>query len=273
MKLLQFTDIHLTTPGKTIGGRDPNANFEKALRHALTHHRDAEALIITGDLSDWGETADYERLKTQIDALPFPVGLCIGNHDGRPTLAKVFPDRLNDEGFFQQVMPLSLGQAVLLDTWGPETHAGHFCEARAAWLDRTLATLEGPVQIFLHHNPIPSQIGPMDQIMLLDHERLGAVVRRHSEKIAHMHFGHCHLPPMGTFHGAPVSGIRGTKHAGWPAFDEPTMLCASELPESYGVIDVTANTTSKLMVEFGYDSNVRVEGSPDYSSWTKSTQR
>ncbi len=60
MKLLQITDIHLTTPGKTIGGRDPNANFAKALAHATSHHPDAEALVITGDLSDWGEPADDE---------------------------------------------------------------------------------------------------------------------------------------------------------------------------------------------------------------------
>lgn len=41
MKLLQMTDIHLTTPGKTIGGRDPNANFERAIDHAMQCHSDA----------------------------------------------------------------------------------------------------------------------------------------------------------------------------------------------------------------------------------------
>ena len=62
MKLIQLTDIHLTTPGQTIGGRDPNANFDRALSHALTNHPDVEAIIITGDLSDWGERDDYLRL-------------------------------------------------------------------------------------------------------------------------------------------------------------------------------------------------------------------
>ena len=54
MKLIQMTDTHLTAPGRTIGGRDPNANFERALTHALDQHPDAEALVITGDLSDRG---------------------------------------------------------------------------------------------------------------------------------------------------------------------------------------------------------------------------
>ena len=31
MKLIQLTDIHLSAPGQTISGRDPNANFDRAL--------------------------------------------------------------------------------------------------------------------------------------------------------------------------------------------------------------------------------------------------
>ncbi|MEP4474584.1 MAG: metallophosphoesterase, partial [Lentilitoribacter sp.] len=92
MKLLQFTDIHLTTPGQTIGGRAPNQNFTKALAHAMEQHSDAEALFITGDLSDWGDADDYKRLRDEINTLPMPVHLCIGNHDDRPIFLKEFPD-------------------------------------------------------------------------------------------------------------------------------------------------------------------------------------
>ena len=34
MKLIHMSDIHLTAPGKTIGGRDPRLNFERALTGA-----------------------------------------------------------------------------------------------------------------------------------------------------------------------------------------------------------------------------------------------
>lgn len=273
MKLLQFTDIHLTTPGKTIGGRDPNANFDKALDHALSRHGDAEALIITGDLSDWGETPDYERLKARIADVPLPVGLCIGNHDDRPTMAKVFPDHLDEDGHVQSILPLSRGTAIMIDTWGPETHAGHFCETRAAWLDRALDKAEAPAHLFLHHNAIPTYLPPFDKIMLLDHERLGDIVARHAAKIEHMHFGHCHMPLMGTFHGVPISGIRGTNHAGWPAFGETDKLCSADLPESYAVIISDGPATTKVMVEYGYQGEVTVDGSPDYAAWSKDDPR
>lgn len=268
MKLIQLTDIHLTTPGQTIAGRDPNANFERALTHALANHPDAEALVITGDLSDWGDLDDYRRLGARIDALPLPVHLCIGNHDERAVFADVFPERLS-EGFVQGTVPLSMGTGVLLDTWGPATHAGHFCEARAGWLDRVLGAGPGPFWLFMHHNPAPTHIAPMDQIMLLDAERFGAVVARHRAKIAHIFHGHCHLPLSGSFHGVPTSAPRGTNHAGWPNFAEPEMLSGSDLPEAYAVILATETAVTVHMVEYGYDGAVHTEASPDYATWDR----
>jgi 3',5'-cyclic AMP phosphodiesterase CpdA len=273
MKLLQFTDIHLTAPGQTIGGRDPNANFRKALDHALALHGDAEALVITGDLSDWGDAADYERLRSIIGSLPLPVKLCIGNHDDRTAFLSVFPELADESGFVQGTFALSNGTGVLLDTWGPETHAGHFCAARCAWLDRTLAQIEGAAWLFMHHNPVPTHIAPTDKIMLLDDGPFGEVVAQHRDKIAHIFFGHCHLPLSGSFYGVPFSAPRGTNHAGWPNFGERELLSASDLPESYAVIFAKGAGVMVHMVEYGYTGQVRVEGSPDYAAWDKATMQ
>ena len=72
MKLIHMSDIHLTAPGSTIGGRDPRYNFERALSHILLDHGDAELMVITGDLSDWGDRADYEWLRSRLDSFPLP---------------------------------------------------------------------------------------------------------------------------------------------------------------------------------------------------------
>ena len=271
MKLLQLTDIHLTTPGTTIGGRDPNANFEKALTHALTHHSDAEALFITGDLSDWGDASDYARLRKVISTIPIPVHLCIGNHDDRATLLAAFPELVDENGFVQQVIPLSQGTAITLDTWGPNTHAGHFCETRARWLDAQLTTLEGPIWLFMHHNPVPLGIGPIDQIMQLDAARLSDVIQPHAAKIRHIFHGHCHLPLSGSFCGVPLSAPRGTNHAGWPNFGAIKKLSAADLTESYAVMLTHGDHVIVHMVEFGYAGEIRSEGSPDYENWDRLT--
>ncbi|SEK23356.1 phosphodiesterase [Pacificibacter marinus] len=271
MKLLQITDIHLTALGKTIGGRDPNANFAKALNHAITHHPDAEALIITGDLSDWGDAADYERLKAYLGEVALPVHLCIGNHDDRQTFLQVFPETEGSDGFVQSVIPLSLGHGILLDTWGQDTHAGQFCEKRAAWLEQTLDTLEGPVWIFMHHNPVPIEIAPMDEIMLLDADRFAATVAPHAGKIRHIFHGHCHMHLSGSLHGIPFSAPRGTNHAGWPDFAATKLLSGADLTESYSVIFASETTTMVHMVEYGYAGEIRGEGSPDYADWDQLT--
>ena len=271
MKLLQFTDIHLTTPGKTIGGRDPNQNFRIALDHAMELHSDADALFITGDLSDWGERDDYVRLKEMIATLPVPVHLCIGNHDDRATMLSVFPELAGEGGFVQKVVPLLLGHAIIVDTWAPETHAGHFCDARAAWFEAQLRDLPGPIWVFMHHNPVPTHVAPMDKIMLLDADRFAETIKPHCAKIAHIFHGHCHLPLNGSLMGIPFSAPRGTNHAGWPDFGAERLLSAADLTEAYAVIFAKPESTIVHMVEYGYQGDIRGEGSPDYASWNKLT--
>lgn len=273
MKLLQFTDIHLTAPGQTIGGRDPNANFDRALDHALGHHPDAEALIITGDLSDWGDRADYERLRARIDALPLPVHLLIGNHDDRTRFLEVFPNCAGTDGWVQSVVPLTEGTAILLDTWAPQTHKGHYCAARRRWLADALAAASAPVYLFMHHNPIPTFLIPEDRIMLHDAEAFGAVLAPHRQRIRHIFFGHCHVPLAGSFHGIPVSCPRGTNHAGFANFRERDLLTRSTLPESYALILTQGPAVTVHMIEFGHPGPLTVEGSPDYAAWDRTIMK
>ncbi|WP_417669743.1 phosphodiesterase [Roseibium sp.] len=271
MKLLQLTDIHLTKPGETIGGREPNQNLQAALTHALSHHPDADGLMITGDLSDWGDKADYERLKDTLNGLDLPVHLCIGNHDERDVFLSVFPDKADDNGFVQAVVDLPVGTGLLLDTWGPDSHAGFYCETRQSWLDDTLSEVVGPVFLFMHHNPVPIGIAPMDKIMLQDADAFGQIVEKHATKIRHIFHGHCHLPLSGSLYGVPFSAPRGTNHAGWPDFGNEGNLSASDLPESYAVILADESSVMVHMVEYGYQGEIRREGSPDYADWNRLT--
>lgn len=271
MKLLHLTDIHLTNPGATIAGRDPNRNFARALDHAMALHSDAAALFITGDLSDWGDGDDYLRLRSEIARLPMPVHLCIGNHDHRPTFLRHFPERQGDGGFVQDVVELPLGHAILLDTWQEGSHAGHFCESRAAWVEARLAALPGPVWLFMHHNPVATGIAPLDSIMLHDADRFAAAIRPHRDKVAHIFHGHCHLPLSGSIMGIPFSAPRGTNHAGWPDFAARDRLAGADLTEAYAVIMAAPDSTMVHMVEFGYDGPLHDDGSPDYAEWDRLT--
>ena len=277
MKLLHLTDIHLTPPPGTIAGRDPVANLDRALVHALRAHPDAGGIFVTGDLSDWGDAEDYDRLRTRLVDVPFPVHLGIGNHDDRATFLSRFP-HLGAEGFVQYRVDLPGPDgdhvALVLDTCEDGTHAGNFCAARAAWLDARLAEADVPVLLFLHHNPAPVGIPPMDRIMLRGAGRLGAVLDAHPGRVRHMFHGHCHLPISGSFHGVPFSAPRGTNHAGWPDFGNGGFLAGSDLPEAYAVALIERHSVMVHMVEYGYEAAggpIRREGSPDKADWDRLT--
>ena len=200
-----------------------------------------------------------------------PVYPLIGNHDERALLRAAFPDLADPNGFVQYTVPLSLGTAICLDTWGPQSHAGHFCETRAAWLQAQLSRLEGPVWIFMHHNPVALRIAPMDKIMLLDADRFAATIQPFSGRIRHIYHGHCHLPLAGSLHGIPLYAPRGTNHAGWADFSATRLLSSAELPEAYAVTFADAASTMTHMVEFGYAGDIKGEGSPDYADWDRTT--
>jgi len=271
MKLVHMSDIHLTAPGKTIGGRDPRLNFERALTDILKCHHDAELLVITGDLSDWGDRDDYEWLKARLDQFPVPVRLCIGNHDRRATFLSVFPDYNGPGGFAHGMHDTAAGRCLFLDTVQPETHAGHFCDVRQQWLEARLVEHPGRFLLFMHHNPMPTHLEPVDRIGLLDDAAFRNIVGRHRDRIRHIFFGHCHLPLAGSVAGVPASSLRGTNHASYPVFSEKELLSASDLPEAYGVVFLGADYVTVHMVEFGYAGPIRIEGSPDYKAWDRET--
>ena len=273
MKLIHMSDIHLTTPGSTIAGRDPNANFARALTHAFADHADADLLAITGDLSDWGETADYERLRAMLAAVPMPVALCIGNHDNRAHFLTVFPEKQDRIGFAQGVMDVAGYRCLMLDTLKPASHGGNYCAERRAWLEAELMAHPGPFLIFMHHNPMPVFLAPFDVIGLDEAEAFRALVARHAGKIRHVFFGHCHMPLSGSIGGVPVSSLRGTNHQSFPLHAEKTMLSDADLPEAYGIAHLAPDFTSIVMVEFGYDGPIRSNTSPHYGDWHKATMQ
>jgi len=92
MKFIHLTDPHFVPKGDTLYGRDPRLTFDAAIADINAQHADADAVIITGDLTHLGQSDAFENLA---DALA-PLKLMIGNHDHRSTFAEYFPDQVFD---------------------------------------------------------------------------------------------------------------------------------------------------------------------------------
>lgn len=214
-KLLVMTDIHITPPGEAIIGLDPLARLKEALAHAAKHHPDAARLMITGDLTHYGDAAAYDLLRAALEGLPWPVSLMIGNHDTREAFRQAFPMvPVTAEGFVQSVIDLPEVRLITLDTYDdtPKVpHAGYLCEARLDWLERQLQEAgDKPSVLFLHHPPFDTGFDGMDAIGLTNADAF--LDRIAPYNVAHIFAGHIHRTITATIAGQHVTVYKSTCH-------------------------------------------------------------
>ncbi|GAB5489332.1 MAG: phosphodiesterase [Parasphingorhabdus sp.] len=162
MLMAQVTDIHL--------GFDPDnpAEFnrkrlDQALKMLCEMTPQPDMLLATGDLVDRGDQESYQRLEDAFSDLPFPVHMCLGNHDLREPFLKQFPNSPTADGFVQYEIDDGPLRLLFLDTLEEGRHGGSFCEVRAAWLEQRLTEKQDkPTILVLHHPPVESGIDWMN---------------------------------------------------------------------------------------------------------------
>ncbi|WP_333908168.1 phosphodiesterase [Pontixanthobacter luteolus] len=207
MLIAQMTDIHI--------GFDPDAKpeelnrirFRATLDRLLEGPNAIDMLVLTGDLTDHGDKASFEKTAALLEKCPVPIYSIVGNHDTREGLLHAFPDTpVDTNGFIQYAVEQEGLRILFLDTLEIGRHGGAFCEQRAAWLSAELnAHPDTPTLIFMHHPPVISGIGWMDpgpdEGWML---RFGEAIEGHSQ-IRAIHCGHLHRPITTTFRGVPLS--------------------------------------------------------------------
>ena len=236
MKFIHLTDTHVVGSG-LLYGQDPAERLTGAVTSINAEHSDAEFVIVTGDMTHWGDADAYARFAIEIAKLKIPFHLMVGNHDDTPSLMQTFPDLPRDEnGFVQHAIETPHGRLLLLDTKGPLGHAGAYCEARRDWLSHQLEA-SGPVYLFMHHPPFEVGIKAMDAIMMLDAEAFHDVVAPHKNRIRHLFFGHVHRAIWGNWRGISYSCMRGLNHQVALDLNAPAERINGNFePPAYGVV-------------------------------------
>lgn len=246
MKLIHLTDTHFVPRGKTLYGGDPQATLAKAVADINAHHADADLVVITGDLTHWGEAEAFDSLAETLEPLSPPLRLLVGNHDDRDEFATAFPNQIFDaNGFVQSVEKTSAGHLIFLDTNLIGTHAGWYCETRRAWLAERLSEAEAedaPVFLFMHHPPFEIGLAPLDRISLQEKDEFAAVVDPHGGRIRHLFFGHIHRPLSGSWKGIPISTLRAMNHQCSLDFSAKGDIAGSFEPPAYAVVLIDPDT-------------------------------
>ena len=215
--LLQLSDLHIREPGRLAYGRIDTAPY---LREAVASigrlPQRPDAVVITGDLTDFGRAAEYDHLRELLAPLaPLPIYLLPGNHDERQQLRASFPEHawLGTEGFVQYSVPVGAMQLIALDTVVPGASEGSLCAERLDWLAAQLdAHRDRPVVIAMHHPPFRTLIGHMDEIGLLQGaDELEALVARHPN-VERVICGHLHRSIQVRFGGSLALTVPSPAH-------------------------------------------------------------
>jgi 3',5'-cyclic-AMP phosphodiesterase len=213
MLIAQVTDIHL--------GFEPDnpsefnrKRLDLVIRQLSAMSPRPDMLIATGDLVDRGDADSYRRLRNAFSQCPFPVWLCLGNHDSRDNFSALYPEIPVVDGFVQYEVETDPVRLLFLDTLEEGRHGGAFCETRAAWLRARLAEKsDRPTVIIMHHPPVEVGIEWMnthpDEPWV---ERFASAIAGHKQVIGII---------CGHLHRSITVGWRGTTIS----------ICASSAPQ------------------------------------------
>ena len=215
--LLQLSDPHIREPGRLAYGRIDTAPYlAQAVQTILRQPQRPDAIVITGDLTDFGREAEYAHLQSLLAPLgDVPLYLLPGNHDERAQLRASLPAHayLGSGPFVQYSVPVGALQLVALDTVTPGESHGSLCAERLAWLEAELTRQSHrPVVIAMHHPPFRTLIGHMDKIGLLTGAaELEAIVARFPN-VERVICGHLHRSIQVRFGGTIASTVPSPAH-------------------------------------------------------------
>ncbi len=214
--LLQLSDLHIREPGRLAYGRIETAPYlKRAIEGILRLPQQPHAVVITGDLTDFGRAAEYDHLRELLKPLPMPVYLMPGNHDDRDQMRRSFADHayLGENGFVQFSATVGDLQLIALDTVDKGASSGSLCKERLAWLTRELELhANKPVVVAMHHPPFQTLIGHMDKIGLLEGaQELEALIKQHPN-VERVICGHLHRAIQVRFGGTIAATVPSPAH-------------------------------------------------------------
>lgn len=216
MLIAQLTDTHIRKPGSLAYDVVDTARYlEAAVAHLLTLAPRPDAVIVTGDITDFDGAEEYARFIELLRPLPMPVFPVPGNHDSSAGVRAAFPDvaRRMGDGKAHYVVddfPLRL---VMLDSTVPGRPHGEIGAEGLAFLDRALSQApDRPALVALHHPPFLTGIRHMDAQNLSDAPALEEVIRRHPQVTAVV-CGHVHRAVSATFAGVAATIAPAPAHS------------------------------------------------------------
>jgi Icc protein len=214
--LAQVTDMHIKAGGKlSYRVVDTEGSLARCVAHLLRLPQVPDAVLFTGDLTDFGRPEEYDNLARLLQPLTMPVFLMAGNHDDPELMRRTFPRHgylRQRSGHLDYVIDDFAVRIVALDSTVPQQSGGELRASQLQWLDETLrAAAAKPTIVAVHHPPFWTGIGHMDKIGFANPAALEAVIARHPQ-VERVVSGHVHRTIVKRFGGTIASTCPSPSH-------------------------------------------------------------
>jgi 3',5'-cyclic-AMP phosphodiesterase len=196
--LAQISDLHLDGSERATRRATRVMDYLRALPHPV------DALLVTGDIADHGEEAEYEEA-AQILTAPFPVLTCPGNHDARPAYRKALRGEAPDDGPINQAHHIAGSTILMCDSTIPGRDEGRLDAQTLEWIDTTLTALpqDTAALIAFHQPPVELHHPLPDSGMLEEPAQLADLLDKHPQ-VAAVLTGHAHTAAASIFAARPL---------------------------------------------------------------------
>ncbi len=206
MIIAHITDFHV---GRIIQTSTSPIDLHDKMLNAIAHLRglkpQPDLIMLTGDLSNHGNEADYIRVRETLDTLNVPIYIIPGNHDRRDRLRRIFPDHdyWTDEKFLHYTIEEYPLRIIALDTLLEGSHEGMMDQERLDWLEARLQEDGRKTAVFMHHPPFKTGLYYPDTLMCRNGDAFGDVIARYPH-IQAIICGHVHRDVTTFWRGVPA---------------------------------------------------------------------
>ncbi|MDX6761253.1 metallophosphoesterase [Streptomyces sp. F8] len=211
--IAHLSDVHLD------GDRRAADRTRAVMEYLDDLPHDLDAVLVSGDIADHGEDAEYEEAAELLRSR-HPLVVCPGNHDERAAARRgLLGEATGSTLPVDQVLRGDGFVLAVCDSSVPGADHGFLEESTLARLDGVLADTpqDTPVLVAFHHPPAELHTPYVDEIRQFGEERLAALVERHPHLTAFL-CGHAHTAAATTFAGRPLlvaPGVVSTLRLPW----------------------------------------------------------